>query len=178
MMTTGRIVGIVLMVAGLAICGIVSLFLGLGAAGSGPAGLSMAGAVLGIALFGVAPLLVLGGVGVFMFIRGGQEAAEMVDVQKKERLMGMIQAAGKVSLASAAIELKMTRDQVKNSILELVNQGLFTGFINWQEQTFYSKDVAAMQTTKCPNCGGEREAVGKGIVKCPYCGVELYLPQS
>ena len=176
-MTAGRIVGIILVIAGLAICGIVTLFLGLGIAGSGPAKLSAAGGVLGIALFGVAPLLVLGGVGVFMFIKGGQEAAEMADVQKKERLMGMIQAAGKVSLANAAIELKMSRDEIKNDILDLVNQGLFTGYINWQEQMFYSKDVAQMQTTKCPNCGGVREAVGKGIVKCPYCGVELYLPQ-
>ena len=140
--------------------------------------MSRAGAVLGIALFGVVPLLILGGVGVFMFIKGGQEAVEMEDVRKKERLLGMIQAAGKVSLASAAIELKMTRDQVKNAILDLVNQGLFSGYINWQEQIFYSKDLSQMQTTKCPNCGGQREAVGKGLVKCPYCGVELFLPQS
>lgn len=177
-MTTGRIVGIVLIIAGLGICGIVSLFLGLGAGGSGPSNLSPAGAVLGIALFGVVPLLILGGVGVFMFIKGGQEAVEMADVKQKERLLGMIQAAGKVSLGSAAIEMKMTRDQVKNAILELVNQGLFTGYINWKEATFYSQDLSKMQTTKCPNCGGERAAVGKGVVKCEYCGAELFLPQS
>ena len=175
----GRIIGIVLIVAGLLICGVVTLFMGVGAlaAGEGP-GVSRAGAILGIALFGVAPWLILGGVGVFMFIKGGQEATEMADVRKRERLMGMIQAAGKVSLASAAIELKMTRDQVKNAILDLVNQGLFSGYTNWQEQMFYSKDLSQMQTTKCPNCGGQREAVGKGLVKCPYCGVELFLPQS
>ena len=175
----GRIIGIVLIVAGLLICGVVALFMGVGAlaAGEGP-GVSRAGAILGIALFGVAPLLILGGVGVFLFIKGGQEATEMADVRKKERLLGMIQAAGKVSLASAAIELKMTRDQVKNAILDLVNQGLFSGYTNWQEQMFYSKDLSQMQTTKCPNCGGQREAVGKGLVKCPYCGVELFLPQS
>jgi hypothetical protein len=179
-MTTGRIVGIVLMIAGMAICGIVSLFVGLGASGSGPSGsgLSAAGAVLGIALFGLLPLLILGGVGIFLFIKGGQEAAEMVDVQKKERLLGMVQAAGKVSLGSIAIELKMTQPQVKDAIFELVNQGLFSGYINWQEGMFYTKDLAQVQTTKCPNCGGQREAVGKGLVKCPYCGVELFLPQT
>ena len=174
----GRIVGIILIIAGLAICGIVTLFLGLGAAGSGPARLSTAGAVLGIALFGVLPLLILGGVGVFLFIKGGQEAVEMADVQKKERLLGMIQSAGKVSLGSAAIEMKMTQQQVKDAIFELVNQGLFSGYIDWKAGFFYSKDLAQVQTTKCPNCGGEREAVGKGIVKCPYCGVELFLPQT
>jgi hypothetical protein len=175
----GRTIGIILVVAGILICGVVTLFMGVGAlaAGEGP-NVSRAGAILGIALFGIVPFLILGGVGVFLFIKGGQEAAEMADVQKKERLMGMIQAAGKVSLASAAIELKMTRDQVKNAILDLVNQGLFSGFINWQEQMFYSKDLSQMQTTKCPNCGGQREAVGKGLVKCQYCGVELFLPQA
>ncbi len=174
----GRIVGIILVIAGLVICGIVTAFLGLGATGSGPSALSPAGAVLGIALFGVLPLLILGGVGVYLFIKGGQEAVEMVDVQKKERLLGMIQSAGKVSLGSAAIEMKMTQQQVKDAIFELVNQGLFSGYINWQEGTFYSKDLAQVQTTKCPNCGGQREAVGKGLVKCPYCGVELFLPQA
>jgi len=174
----GRIVGIILIIAGLTICGVVSLFLGLGIAGQGPAELSRAGGVLGIGLFGVVPLLILGGVGVFLFIKGGQEAVEMAEVQKKEKLLGMIQAAGKIALPNAALELKLTRDQVKDMIFELVNQGLFTGYINWQEAVFYSKDVGQIQTTKCPNCGGQREAVGKGMVKCPYCGVEIFLPKS
>ncbi len=175
----GRIVGIILVIAGLGICAIVSLFLGVGAfaAGEGP-GVSRAGAILGIALFGVVPFLILGGVGTFMFMQGGREATEMADVQKKERLLGMIQAAGKVPIANAAVELKMTRDQVKSAIFDLVNQGLFSGYINWQEGMFYSRDLAQVETTKCPNCGGEREVVGKGIVKCPYCGVELFLPQK
>ncbi len=175
----GRTVGIILIAAGLLICAVVSLFLGVGAfaAGEGP-GLSRAGAILGIALFGVAPLLILGGVGAYMLVQGNKEATEMADVQKKERLLGMIQAAGKVPIANAAVELKMTRDQVKYAILDLVNQGLFSGYINWQEGIFYSKDLAQVETTKCPNCGGEREVVGKGIVKCPYCGVEIFLPQS
>lgn len=171
----GRIVGIILIIAGVLICGVVSAFMFVGAQGEG---LGNAGAVLGVALFGVVPFIVLAGVGVFLVFKGGQEAKEMEDVRKKERLLGMIQTAGKVPIGNAAIELKMTRDQIKAMIYELVNQGLFSGFANWQEGVFYSKELAQVQTTKCPNCGGEREAVGKGIVKCPYCGVELFLPQS
>lgn len=175
----GRTIGVIMIVAGVAICGIVSLFLGVGAfaRGEGP-GLSPAGAILGIALLGVLPLLILAGVGTYMLVKGGQEATEMAEVQKQERLLGMIQAQGKVPIANAAIELKLTRDQVKNMIYTLVNQGLFSGYINWQEGVFYSRDLAQVQTTKCPNCGGEREVVGKGIVKCPYCGVEIFIPQS
>ena len=174
----GRTVGIILIVAGLVICLICALTMFAGYTSRLFEQSGTAGAVLGFALFGVVPLLILGGVGVFLFVRGTQEVAEMVDVQKKERLLGMIQSAGKVSIGNVAIEMKMTRDQVKNAIFELVNQGLFSGYINWQEGMFYSKDLAQVQTTKCPNCGGEREAVGKGIVKCPYCGVELFLPQG
>ncbi len=175
----GRIVGIILIVAGLGICAIVSLFLGVGsmAAGEGP-NVSRAGAVLGVALFGVMPLLILGGVGAFLFVQGSREAVEMADVQRKERLLGMIQSAGQVSIGNAAVELKMTRDQVKYAIFDLVNQGLFSGYINWQEGMFYSRDLSQVQTTKCPNCGGVRQVVGKGLVKCPYCGVELVLPQN
>lgn len=176
----GKTIGIILIVAGVLICGVVSLFLGSGLMGGAPegAGLSQAGAILGIGLFGIVPLLILVGIGVFMLVRGTQEQAEMADVRRKERLLGMIQTQGKVALGSAAIELKMTRDQIKTAIYELVNQGLFSGYADWQKGEFYSKDLSQMQTTKCPNCGGEREAVGKGLVKCPYCGVELFLPQS
>ena len=169
----GKIIGIVLIVAGLAWCGLVSLFVYSGSSG-GQVGNS--GAILGIGLFGVVPLLVLGGAGIFMFISGSREAAEMVGVHKKERLLGMIQAAGKISLGSAAIEMKMTQQQVKDAIIELTNQGLFSGFINWQEGIFYGKDAANVGSNKCPNCGGIREVVGKGLVKCPYCGVELFVP--
>lgn len=169
----GKVVGIVLIGAGLVWCALVSLFVFSGSS-SGQVGNS--GAILGIGLFGIVPLLILGGVGAFMFISGSREAAQMADVQKKERLLGMIQAAGKISLGSAAIEMSMTQAQVKDAIFELTNQGLFSGYINWQEGIFYGNDAAKVGSNKCPNCGGVREIVGKGLVKCPYCGVELFIP--
>lgn len=175
----GRTIGVILIIAGLVVCIIAALFVGSGVlAPTESQKLSVAGAILGLALFGVIPFVILAGVGIFLFIRGGQEAVEMAEVQKQERLLGMIQSQGKVSIGNAAIELKLTRDQVKDMIYTLVNQGLFSGYINWQEGMFYSKDISQVETTKCPNCGGEREVVGKGIVKCPYCGVELFIPQN
>jgi hypothetical protein len=173
MIGAGRTIGIILIVAGLGICGVVSLFIGSGVTSNAVGG---PGAILGIGLFGVMPLLLLGGVGVFLFIKGGSEAKEMEGIRKKERLLGMIQAQGQVSVGSAAIELKMSRDEIKTSIYELVEQGLFSGYIDWSKQTFYSQDAAKVGTNKCPNCGGVREFVGKGIVKCPYCGVDLFIP--
>lgn len=173
MIGSGRIIGVILIVAGLLFCLVVGLFVGSGFA-SGRA--NFAATILGIGIFGLVPLLLLGGVGVYLFVRGGAEERDMAQVRKKERLLGMIQAQGKASLNSIMIEQHMTREEVRNDIYDLVNQGLFSGYIDWQSATFYSKDAARVGTNKCPNCGGIREFVGKGIVKCPYCGVELFVP--
>ncbi|GIW07035.1 MAG: hypothetical protein KatS3mg060_1840 [Dehalococcoidia bacterium] len=169
----GRVLGIILIAVGVGICALVSLFLGSGLITNQ---LTLAGAVLGVALFGGVPLILLGGVGGFIFMRGRAEEKELAEIRKKERLLGMISAQGQVSLGSAMIEMKMTRDEVQNAIYDLVNQGLFAGYIDWTTQTFYSKDAAQVGSTKCPNCGGVREVAGKGIVRCPYCGVTLFIP--
>lgn len=173
MIGSGRTVGIVLIVVGLMICLVAALFVGSGLA---TGRVNIAAMILGVGLFGIVPLLLFCGVGVYLFVRGGAEQRELAEVRKKERLLGMIQAQGKVLLSSIMIEQHMTREEVRNDIYELVNQGLFSGYIDWPSATFYSQDAAKIGNNKCPNCGGVRELVGKGIVKCPYCGVELYIP--
>ena len=27
----------------------------------------------------------------------------------------------------------------------------------------------------CPNCGGALELAGKGLIRCPYCGAEIFI---
>lgn len=173
MIGSGKVVGTILIIIGLGICGLVSLFVASGVA-SGQT--TLAGAILGIGAFGVVPLLILGGVGAYLFVRGGREERELASVRQKERLLGMIQTQGKVTLNTIMVEQHMTREQVTNDIYELVQQGLFSGYIDWNAATFYSKDAGKVGSNKCPNCGGIRELVGKGVVKCPYCGVELFIP--
>jgi hypothetical protein len=174
-MSSGKTAGMILIGVGVAIFAVVSIFIASGMA-SDQGGLSVPGAILGIGLFGVLPLLLCGGAGAYLFVRGRGEEQELAGVRQKERMLGMIQAQGKVSLGTMMIETKMSRDAIKTAIYELVNQGLFAGYIDWSSQTFYSQDAARVGSNKCPNCGGVRELVGKGIVKCPYCGVELFIP--
>ena len=169
---TGKLVGIILALAGLGICLVGSLFLGSGLT-AGKADLTAS--ILGFALLFIFLVLPLVGVGGFLALRGQQESAAMAEVEKEKKLLNIISTQGKVTLASLALELKATLDQVKNWIYDLVGKGLFTGFIDWKSGTLYAKDAATMQSTKCPNCGGVREMVGKGVVKCPYCGAELFL---
>lgn len=169
----GKTIGIILIIVGLAICGIVTLFVGSGnVAGS----VNTAGTILGVGAFGLVPLLLFGGVGAYLFFRGSTEEKELATVRQKERLLGMIQAQGKVTLNTIMVEQHLSREQVQNYIYELVQQGLFSGYIDWKSATFYSQDASRVGSNKCPNCGGIREIVGKGIVKCPYCGVELFIP--
>ena len=119
--------------------------------------------------------LPLVGVGGFLFVKGRQEAAAFAEVEKEKRVLNMVLTQGQVRVAEAALELNATRDQVKEWIYDLVGKGLFTGYINWDEGVLYSKQASELETNKCPNCGGQLELAGKGVVGCPYCGTEIFL---
>lgn len=173
MVGSGKPVGLILAVSGVAIFLVAAAFLGSGVANGQ---LTTAGAILGIALFGVVPLLLLGGAGAYLIVKGRAETSAMADARRKEQLLGLIQAHGAASLQRIMLDLKINRETVQRDIYELVQMGLFAGYINWQSLTFYSSDAERVGSNKCPNCGGVRELVGKGIVKCPYCGVELFIP--
>src|ERR687883_246788 len=175
MSASGKTIGLILMLVGVVILIVATAFVGSGLASHQ---VQVSGAILGMALFGVLPLLLLGGTGAYLYVQGRTEAQELAQVRRKERLLGMIQAQGKVPLGQAMIELKMSRDDITTAMYELVNQGLFAGYIDWNAQTFYSQDAARVGSNTCPNCGGVRELVGKGIVKCPYCGATLFIPPN
>lgn len=164
--------GVLLALAALALL-LAGSFVG---AGWATGQVSPAGAVLGFILFGAFPAAALAVGGVFLLTKGREEAQERQRAAQLERLLGMIRARGQVPLDQAMIELKMTREEVQQAIYELVSLGLFAGYVDWDAMVFYSMDAGKVGTNKCPNCGGIREFVGKGVVKCPYCGVMLFIP--
>lgn len=174
-MAQGKTAGLVLMAAGVIVLLLAGLYIGSGLA-SGE--LQAAGAVLGLGLCGILPLLVLGGAGFYLYQQGQAEASAMSDVRRKQRILGLIQSQGQASLEGLLLELKLTREQLTADIAELVQQGLFTGYIDWKKLIFYSSDAAKVGSVTCPNCGGTRETVGKGVVACPYCGASLFIPAS
>ena len=168
---SGRTIGIIMIVAGLAICLVAALFFGSGAA-SGRATSAM---MLGFGLVFIVVVLPLVGVGGFVFVKGRQEAAAFAEVEKEKRVLNAVLTQGEVRVSEVALELNATRDQVKGWIYDLVGKGLFTGYINWDEGVLYSRQASEMGTNKCPNCGGQLELAGKGVVGCPYCGTEIFL---
>jgi len=166
-MNTGRTLGIILIIGGIVLCLLI-------AAVSLTSAQTTGGRVLG-AVFGAllgAPMVA---VGAFILFRAQQEARELAVAQQQKKLLGMVRAQGRVNIAEAALELRVGRDTVKEWVYDLVNKGLFTGYINWDQGDLISVDAAQMRTNKCPHCGGELELAGKGVVRCPYCGTEIFL---
>jgi len=168
----GRIAGIIFLVAALAVCLLGTAIVG---ASYLTENLTLAAAVLGLAIAAVIALP-LAGVGVFIFMRGGQEAKTEAVAQKQRRLLDMVSTRGELAIADAAVELQAPRDEVKNWIYRLVGLGVFTGYINWDDGVLFSAQAAQLRDlTHCKKCGGEVKLAGKGIVKCPYCGTEYFL---
>lgn len=171
MVGSGKLVGLILIGVGIVVEVIAALWL-FGNVAEGK--LQAAAFVLGLGLAQVLALPLLGAGG-FLIVKGRQEEAEFAERDKERTILNMVQTQGRVKIADVALQMKLNRDQVKNYIYDLVGKGLFTGYINWNDGVLVSKTAGEMRTTKCPNCGGEREVVGQGVVKCPYCGSELFV---
>ncbi len=173
-MNTGKTLGIILIAAGLGICLIAALWLGVSASGEG---LSGAAAVLGLGidLIIAAPLA---GIGVFILVRGKGEEKQMSYAKQERKLLGLVQARGQVDVVQAALEINVNRETLKEMVYDLVHKGFFAGYINWDEGMLYSQDASKLKAgSRCPNCQGELELAGKGVVRCPYCGTEIFLTE-
>jgi hypothetical protein len=173
-MGSGRIVGGILSAIGAVILILAVLWLG---ANSGEGKAQTSGLIFGFGFFAIIALAFLAP-GIYMIIKGQGEAKEFAEIEKEKRLLNMVLTQGKVQLAHAAVEMNLGLDQIKAYVYDLVGKGLFTGYVDWKSNTLFSADASKVGTTTCPNCGGQRELVGKGIVKCQFCGAEIFLPPS
>lgn len=170
---SGKVLGIILMAAGVALLLVVTLWVGAGMASNRYE--DLAAPMLGIGgalIFGTLPLV---GLGAFLYLRGRHEEVGMAEVQRQRTLLNMVQTRGQVDIPTAVLELKISRDTMRQYVYDLVGKGLFTGYVNWDKGVLYSRQVQDMPSDRCPNCGGKLELAGKGVVHCPYCGTEIFL---
>ncbi len=172
MIGMGRVTGIILVIAGIVLCLAVGVFL---ASGIATERLSVSAGLLGVVLI-LPVVLIMVGVGGYVAIRGRQEAVEFAEVEREKQVLNRVLTQGQVRISDIALDMNVTREQIEAWVRDLVGKGLFSGAINWKEGILYSREASQLKADqKCPNCGGQVELAGKGIVVCPYCGSEVFL---
>lgn len=126
-----------------------------------------------LALIVLSPIF---GIGVYLQRRGTEETRQFAVVKQEKKLLNMVLTQGQVSITELVVELEEPRENVEDMIRDLVGKQLFSGAINWDKGILYSVESSALaEQGNCPNCGGQLEFAGKGLIVCPYCGSEVFL---
>lgn len=168
----GRIVGLVLMIGSALL---LAAFVAWALTAMGAEETTSAGMVLGmfLALIVLAPIF---GVGAYVFRKGTVEKVQYAQVAQEKKILNMVLTQGQVTMGELVAGLGAPREDVESMIRNLVGKQLFSGATNWDKGLLYS--VESQQLTegrKCPNCGGDLQFAGKGLIVCPYCGSEVFL---
>ncbi len=172
-MNSARLLGIVLVVAGIAAAVVGGAWL---RAGLAEGATRQSGALLGAFLLALVIVLPLVGFGLYFLFRGTREAREQTAVAGQRKLLDIVATRGQVAIPDLVLEMNSSRDQVENDLHALVGRGLFSGYVDWNKGVLYSVEASQLQGRQtCPNCGGQLQLAGKGLVKCPYCGAEIFL---
>jgi len=172
MAASGKATGLLLLGAGIVLAVFAALWLYLQVHDGK---LSSAAAVFG-GLLGACIVIPLISGGVYFVFRGQAEAKDMSRVAGQRRLLDIVSTRGQVSIPDLVLELDSSRDKVQRDLTELVGRGLFSGYVDWNKGMLYSVEASQLQGRQtCPNCGGAVELAGKGLIKCPFCGAEIFL---
>jgi len=176
MTLTGRTAGLLMIGAGILVGLAAGAWIIAGAADD-ESGLRLSGAVFAGALLFIVLVLPLVAGGIFLYVRGGAEAQQFANAARQRKMLGIVESAGQISIADLALQLSGTRDSVRADLYDLVSKGLFAGYVDWDRGVLYARQASELRGQQtCPNCGGQVSLAGKGLVRCPYCGAEIFLP--
>jgi len=166
----GRLIGVMLIVAGFVIAVLAGLWLAVQSSALEPGGL-----VLGAGLAFI-PIALVIGFGIYLYVRGSREAEHTSTMQMQRRLLDILKSKGQVGVHEMALELGVSVDTVKDLVHQLVGLQVFSGYVNWRDGVLYSSDASQLrELERCKNCNGEIVLAGKGVLTCRFCGTEYFL---
>ena len=172
MAASGRVVGMLLLAAGVVLAVLAGAWL---YSGVNEGTLRSSGAVFGGILAACVVIPLVAG-GVYFLFKGQAEAKDISRISAQRQLLNIVLTRGQVSISDLVLELHSSKDGVQRDLEELVGRGLFSGYVDWKQGMLYSVEASKLQGRQtCPNCGGALELAGKGLIKCPYCGAEIFL---
>lgn len=101
----------------------------------------------------------------------------MAHVARQRKMLGIIESAGDITIADLALETGGTRETVRQDLYDLVSKGLFSGYVDWDRGRLVARQASELRAGgNCPNCGAELSLAGKGLIRCQFCGAEVFLP--
>src|SRR5512136_2269755 len=118
MQSSGKLFGILLIAGGLLWGTIGALWVAAQRASEKLDAGGMIFAIGGVLLIAV-PLI---GAGLYLFVLGRREEAESRMISQQRRLLSMVSAQGQVRVANAALEMDVTRDELKVMLYDLVGK--------------------------------------------------------
>lgn len=173
MTPTARLLGVILLGAGIVLGVGIALWL---SAGLSEGTLESSGALFGGILGFAVVVLPLVGFGIYFLVRGNVEARDQATVAAQRKLLDIVSTQGQVAIPDLVLDMNSTRDAIEDDLRALVGRGLFSGYVDWRKGVLYSVEASQLQgRSTCPNCGGKLELAGKGLIVCPYCGAEIFL---
>ncbi len=97
--------------------------------------------LIGIALLGFVPSALLVGFGAYKYIQADQEPDDIpdVDVWHQRELIDLLHQHSAISISDVAKKLDISEQDVKDAIRQLLELGIFTGDIDWDNDMLYSQ---------------------------------------
>src|SRR4051812_47688423 len=115
-MNTGRLVGILLTIAGI----VVAVLAGLWIATQVSTGQMRSDSAFVAAALAFIPVALLVGFGIYMYVQGSSQAEEESVMHKQRELLDIVKSRGQVSVNDLALEMNASVDSVKSMVHQLV----------------------------------------------------------
>lgn len=96
--------------------------------------------------------------------------------ERRQRLPGVVAAAGRLSLAELGAELRAPPPLIRRWIQDCAGEHRLAGAVDWKRGLLYSVSAAALNARQeCPSCAGRLSLAGHGLLRCPHCDAQIFV---